>query len=204
MKVVTECSVPWGQTHPWSQGSTFHQMTWTWKVTQLPWPEYLYVRLCFSEKQFLSNTPSSFILFYFILFYFILFFVILGLQLKHMEVPRLGVKSELQLLASTTATVMQDLSCVCDLTPQFTSTPGSLTHWARSGIDRTCVLKDSSWVHSAEPRRELLNPILDSEALIFLLHSESELCFPRNKLPEAHFIRHWTVASSINWSKIHI
>lgn len=27
LKVVTECSVPWGQTHPWSQGSTFHQMT---------------------------------------------------------------------------------------------------------------------------------------------------------------------------------
>ena len=32
-----------------------------------------------------------------------------------MEVPRLGVESELQLLAYTTATVMQELSCVCDL-----------------------------------------------------------------------------------------
>ena len=34
-----------------------------------------------------------------------------------MEVPRLGVKLELQLLAygTATATAMQDLSCVCDL-----------------------------------------------------------------------------------------
>ena len=32
-----------------------------------------------------------------------------------MEVPRLGVKSELELLAYTTATAMQDPSCVCKL-----------------------------------------------------------------------------------------
>ena len=32
-----------------------------------------------------------------------------------MEVPRLGVESELQLLAYTTATAMQDPSHICDL-----------------------------------------------------------------------------------------
>ena len=32
-----------------------------------------------------------------------------------MEVPRLGVESELQLQAYATATAMPDLSCVCDL-----------------------------------------------------------------------------------------
>ena len=32
-----------------------------------------------------------------------------------MEVPRLGVESQLQLLAYTTATAMQDPSCICDL-----------------------------------------------------------------------------------------
>ena len=42
-------------------------------------------------------------------------FVFLRLHLKHMEIPRLGVKSELQLLASATATTMQDLSRICDL-----------------------------------------------------------------------------------------
>ena len=48
------------------------------------------------------------------LFYsFILVF--LGPHLWHMEVPRLGVQSELQLPAYTTATAMWDLSCVCSL-----------------------------------------------------------------------------------------
>ena len=32
-----------------------------------------------------------------------------------MEVPRVGVESELQLPAYTTAATTQDLSCVCDL-----------------------------------------------------------------------------------------
>ena len=39
-------------------------------------------------------------------FYFVLLFLLfgfLGLRLQHMEVPRLGVESELQLLAYTTA-----------------------------------------------------------------------------------------------------
>ena len=34
---------------------------------------------------------------------------------RHMEVPRLGVKSELQLPVYATDTAMQDLSHVCDL-----------------------------------------------------------------------------------------
>ena len=44
------------------------------------------------------------------LFIFV-FLPFLGLLPWHMEVPRLGVKSELQLLAWATATAMQDLSC---------------------------------------------------------------------------------------------
>ena len=40
---------------------------------------------------------------------------ILGLHLQHMEVPMLGVESELKLLPYTTATAMRDPSCICDL-----------------------------------------------------------------------------------------
>ena len=40
--------------------------------------------------------------------YFCNFFVFLGLHPRHMEVPRLGLKSELQLLAYTTATATPD------------------------------------------------------------------------------------------------
>ena len=48
-------------------------------------------------------------------------FCFLGLHVRHMEVPRLGVESELHLLATVTdtataiATSMQDTSCTCDL-----------------------------------------------------------------------------------------
>ena len=43
------------------------------------------------------------------------FFFFLGLYLCHMEVPRLGVKSELQLPACATATATPDLSHLSDL-----------------------------------------------------------------------------------------
>jgi len=55
-----------------------------------------------------SSSSSSF-------FFFFLSFVFLGPHLGHIEVPRLGVQWELQLPAYSTATAMQDLSCICDL-----------------------------------------------------------------------------------------
>ena len=51
--------------------------------------------------------------FYFILFIYLLIF--LGPHPWRMEVPRLGVETELYLLAYTTATAMQDPSRICDL-----------------------------------------------------------------------------------------
>ena len=50
--------------------------------------------------------------------FFVCLFVLsffLGPHQQHMEVPRLGVQSELQLLTYTTATATPDLSCICDL-----------------------------------------------------------------------------------------
>ena len=43
------------------------------------------------------------------------FFFFLGLHLEQMDVPRLGVESELQFQAYTLATATPDLSHVCDL-----------------------------------------------------------------------------------------
>ena len=43
------------------------------------------------------------------------FLVFLGLHPQHMEVPRLEVKLELQLLAYATAITMSDLNCICDV-----------------------------------------------------------------------------------------
>ena len=54
------------------------------------------------------NSPIYFIL-------LLLLFCFLGPHPWHMEVPRRGVQSEIQLPAYATATAMWDPSCVCDL-----------------------------------------------------------------------------------------
>ena len=73
-----------------------------------------------------------------------------------MEIPRLGIKSELQLPAYATATAMPDLSCVFDYSTAH-SNARSLTHGAEPGIQPA-----SSWILivfvTAEPQQELLMP----------------------------------------------
>ena len=59
--------------------------------------------------------PSKELFIYFFKSFF--FFFLLGLHPWHMEGSRLGVQSELYLLAYTTATAMPDLSRICDLYP---------------------------------------------------------------------------------------
>ena len=62
-----------------------------------------------------------------------------------MEVPRLGVQPELQLLAHTTARAMRDLSRVCDLHHS------SWQHWILNPLskarDQTRTLMGTSLVH---------------------------------------------------------
>ena len=72
---------------------------------------------------------------------FFLLFFFLGPHLQHREVPRLGVESELQLLAYTTAiaTPTPDLTTSAIYTTAYSSTR-YLTHWVKSGIEST-----SSW-----------------------------------------------------------
>ena len=59
----------------------------------------------------------------FIIFLFFFFFFFLGLHAQHMGVSRLGVKSELQLPAFTTATAKQDLGSICHLHYSFWQHP---------------------------------------------------------------------------------
>ena len=72
------------------------------------------------------------------------FFCFLGLHLKHMEIPRPGVKMELQLPDYTTATATWDLSLVCN--PHHSS----LQHWILDPLskarDQTRNLIDPSWI----------------------------------------------------------
>ena len=91
--------------------------------------------------------------FFFFLFGFLLLlllFCFLGLHLKHMEVPRLGVELELQLLAYTTATAIPDPKCVqqCwilnplrearDRTYILMNTSRISFHWATVGTASLC------------------------------------------------------------------
>ena len=88
---------------------------------------------------------------------FVFFFFSLGPHSRHMEIPRLGVQSELQLLATVIATATPDPSSVCDL---HHSAP-----WVRQGIEPTY-----SWFLvrfiSAAPQQELLERFLKYTNLI--------------------------------------
>ena len=75
----------------------------------------------------------------------VFFLVFLGLHLPHMEVPRLGIQLELQLLAYTTATAMQHLSRVCNL--PHSSWQHRILNPQNEAGDRTCILVDTSQIH---------------------------------------------------------
>ena len=62
----------------------------------------------------------------------------------HMEVPRLGVKLELQLLAYATATAIQDLCHVCSL--HHSSRKRHILNPQSKARDRNCVLMDTSQI----------------------------------------------------------
>ena len=70
------------------------------------------------------------------------FFCFSGPHPQHMEVPRLGIKSELQLQAYTTAT--QDPSHICDL--YRSSWQHQVYNPLSAARDRTCILVDTSWI----------------------------------------------------------
>ena len=61
-----------------------------------------------------------------------------------MEVSRLGVKSELQFLAFTTATAMRDLSQVCNL--HYSSQQRQILNPWNKAKDWTCILMDASQI----------------------------------------------------------
>ena len=73
------------------------------------------------------------------------FFFLFGLHLQHMESPRLGVESELHLLAYTTATATPDLSWVCNL--HQSSWQSQILNPLSKARDQTHVLMDTSRVH---------------------------------------------------------
>ena len=74
----------------------------------------------------------------------LLFFCFLEPHLWHMDVSRLGVKSELQLPAYTTATATWDPSCVCDL--YHSSRQCQILNSLSKARDRTRILMNPNWI----------------------------------------------------------
>ena len=62
-----------------------------------------------------------------------------------MQIPRLGVKSELQVLVYTTATATQDPGRVCDL--YHSSWQHQILNPLSEARDQTYILINTSWVH---------------------------------------------------------
>ena len=77
-----------------------------------------------------------------------------GQHPKHIEVPRQGVKSELQLPANTTAAATPDPSHVCNL--HHSSRQCRITNLLTEARDRTCILMDISRIRFTAPQWELL------------------------------------------------
>ena len=145
------------QARDWTCTTTVTRATACWATKALPtWDvsvlflttlaSYSYLKYKFRKSpQFIKGIYN----------FFLFFGVFLGPYPWHMDVPRLGVKSELQLPA-TTATAIPDLSRICDYRCTAHGNAGSLTHWAGPWIYPV-----SSWILVrfiiAEPQWELLN-----------------------------------------------
>ena len=92
-----------------------------------------------------SNAADSQTVFPCLFFSFSFFFFgFLGPHPQHMEVPRLGVKLELQPPACTTTTVRRDPIQVCNL--HHSSWQCRTLHPLSEARDQTHILMDTSWV----------------------------------------------------------
>jgi len=142
-----------------------------------------------------------------------LFLVLLGPHLWHMEIPRLGVKSELQFLAYTTARAMQDQSLICDLCHsswqcRILNPLGKARDWTSILMDTSCC---SHWAITEVPVGSFLITVSIS---ILLIRSFIFSFLPGLVLENCIFLRicsfvlgcpfywHIVVHSSLMWSFI--
>ena len=108
----------------------------------VPQTSWTYLSSCLSDQLLNVGVNQDSILSSLFFLFLSFFFVFLGLPQWHMEVSRLGVKSELHLLAYTTAAAMWDLSCICNL--HHSSSQCQILNPLIEANDRTRILMDTS------------------------------------------------------------
>ena len=115
-----------------------------------------------------QNTIAKTTRYHYHYYYYYLSFVFLGLHPQHMEVPRLGVQSELQLLAYAKATAMPDLSCFCKLHHS------SWQRWILNPLikarDQTRNLMVPSWIHFCCAMTGTPPVLSLTDHLVFVIH----------------------------------
>ena len=126
----------------------FHQSNLAFYCLSWHIQRYRQTASCFGVHvcPFLSETLRVFQTVSFLSFLKIFyFFAFLGPHPWYTDVPRLAVESELQLLAYTTASAIQDRSRICDLHHS------SRQHWIPNPLsearDWTWILMDTSQIH---------------------------------------------------------
>ena len=114
---------------------------------------------------YFPNTIFFYCTFVFILFIYLLSFVFLGPHPRHMEDPRLGVKSEPQLQANTTATAMRDLSHICDLCCSLWQ--HRIFNSLSEARDQTHILTDTVFfINPLSHNRNSSTPILEMRQVV--------------------------------------
>ena len=78
------------------------------------------------------------------IYIYIYIFSFLEPYLWHVEVPRIGGESELQLPVYTTATATPDPNCICDIC--HSSPRCWILNPLSKARDQTCILTDASWI----------------------------------------------------------
>ena len=118
-----------------------HSFLYVLDMSHIRWMTYkkFFLLFCGLSFHFLGQILWSTKFQSLFLSFFLFFFK--GLHLQDMEVPRLGVKWELQLLAYTTATETWDPSHVCDL--HHSSQQCQIPNPLKEARDQTCILTDT-------------------------------------------------------------
>ena len=73
--------------------------------------------------------------------------------MQHVEIPRLGIQLDLNLLGYSTAIAMPDPSCVCSL--HLSSQQYQILNSLSGARDQTLILMDTSQVITSESLQEL-------------------------------------------------
>jgi len=139
--------------------------------------------------------------FYFMKFKFYLhfsLFLFLGLHLQHMEVPRLGVKSELQLPAYATATAMPDPSCICNL-----------GHRLQQHRILNPLSKAGDWTHILTDDDQALHLLSDngnsSTYILFSILTDTLSLGVSVNISRSHNFHNWTRKKlSVLWDRVRL